>query len=114
MVAAYNDHLAVAGGLRAAEAVVLALDDERRHVGAVELVLDVTSRCGATSGKARQSTPAEPVAAAVRQATRAPDERPPVTSANPASASPRSCSTTAVHAASRWWAGAGDRRPATR
>ena len=38
------------------------------------------------SGNARQSTPIAPVASAVRQATRAPDERPPATSGRPPSA----------------------------
>ena len=66
---------------------------------------------GGWTGNARQSTPTDPVAAAVRQATRAPAERPPVTSGRP----PRSsCSTTLVHAASSCAAGAGDLRPATR
>ena len=40
-------------------------------------------RRGGWSGKARQSTAAAPVAAAVRQATRAPDDRPPATSERP-------------------------------
>ena len=66
------------------------------------------------SGKARQSTPAAPVAPAVRQATRAPEERPPATSAGPRSSFARSCATTAVHAVSSCAAGAGERRPATR
>ena len=38
---------------------------------------------GGSSGKARQSTPAAPVAAAVRQATRPPEERPPVITGRP-------------------------------
>ena len=38
-------------------------------------------RRGGSSGKARQRTASAPVSAAVRQATRAPDERPPVTRA---------------------------------
>ena len=42
-------------------------------------------RRGGCSGNARHRTPAAPVAAAVRQATRAPDERPPATSGRPAS-----------------------------
>ena len=66
---------------------------------------------GGWTGKARHSTATAPAAAAVRHATRAPLERPPVTSGSP----PRSsCSTTASHAASSWCAGAGDFRPATR
>ena len=50
----------------------------------------------------------------MRQATRAPDDRPPVTSGSPARAPSRSSATTAVHAASSCAAGAGERRPATR
>ena len=73
-----------------------------------------TCPSGATSGNARQSTPAAPVAAAVRHATRAPAERPPVTTGSDASGPARSCSSTAIQAASRWCAGAGERRPATR
>ena len=45
-------------------------------------------RRGGCNGNARQSTPTAPVAVAVRQATRAPAERPPVTSGRPRS-SPR-------------------------
>ena len=71
-------------------------------------------RRGGSSGKARQTTPIAPVAAAVRHATRAPDERPPATSGSPASAPRAGASTTAIHAASSWCAGAGVRRPATR
>ena len=50
---------------------------------------------------------------ALRQATRAPEERPPVTSGRAASSPSRSRSTAASQAASSWWAGAGERRPAT-
>jgi hypothetical protein len=71
-------------------------------------------RRGGRSGNARHSTPAAAVAVNVRQATRAPDERPPVTSGSPASAPARSSSTTDVQAVSSWCAGAGERRPATR
>ena len=42
------------------------------------------ARRGGSSGKARQTTPIAPVAAAVRHATRAPEDRPPVTSGRPA------------------------------
>ena len=45
--------------------------------------LGASARPGGRSGNARQSTPAAPVAAAVRQATRAPDDRPPVRSGSP-------------------------------
>ena len=72
------------------------------------------ARWGGVRGKARHSTPIEPVAAAVRQATRAPIERPPVTSGMPASCAAPSRATTAVHASSRCGAGGGARRPATR
>ena len=44
---------------------------------------------GGWTGKARQSTPAAYVTAAVRQATRAPAERPPVIRGSPANTSPR-------------------------
>ena len=73
-----------------------------------------SGRPGGCSGNARQSTPIAPVAAAVRHATRAPDERPPAISGSPRSSPASSCSTTAVQAASSWCAGAGERRPATR
>ena len=68
---------------------------------------------GGWTGNARQSTATASAAAAVRQATRAPEERPPATSGSPASSSPRRCSTTASQAVSSWCAGAGERRPAT-
>ena len=54
-----------------------------------------------------------PTASAVRQATRAPELRPPVTTGRPGTR-PRSCWTTAVQAASSCAAGAGARRPASR
>ena len=66
------------------------------------------------SGKARQITPIAPVASTVRHATRPPSDRPPATRRRSASGPARSCSTTAVHAASSCRAGAGLRRPATR
>ena len=69
---------------------------------------------GGWTGKARQSTPAAYVSAAVRQATRAPDERPPVISGSPAKTSPRRWSTTTSHASSSCFAGAADLRPFTR
>jgi hypothetical protein len=59
------------------------------------------ARWGGVSGKARHITPIDPVAAAVRQATRAPMERPPVTTAMPASCAAPNRATTAVHASSR-------------
>ena len=71
-------------------------------------------RRGGTSGNARHSTPAAPVAPAVRHATRAPEDRPPVTTSTPASGPARRSPSTAVHAASSCFAGAGERRPATR
>ena len=71
-------------------------------------------RCGGTSGNARHSTPAAPVAPAVRHATRAPEERPPVTTCSPRSGPAAQSASTAVHAASSCCAGAGERRPATR
>ena len=43
---------------------------------------------GGCSGNARQSTPVAPVAPAVRQATRAPEERPPTSSGRPSQRSP--------------------------
>ena len=83
-----------------------------RHLDGVELGEPALggfppARRGGTSGNARQSTPAAPVASAVRHATRAPDERPPATSGESPSTSARNCSTTAIHAASSWCAGAG-------
>jgi hypothetical protein len=66
---------------------------------------------GATSGKARHSTAAAPACEAVRQATRAPDERPPASTRAPSSGRAAS---TASHAASSCLAGAALRRPATR
>ena len=71
-------------------------------------------RRGGTSGNARQRTPIASVASAVRQATRAPSERPPTINGTPRSWLSRRSSTTAVHAASSCFAGAGERRPATR
>ena len=55
-----------------------------------------------------------PAGAAVRHATRAPAERPPQTSARPASSSARSRSITAIQALSSRAAGGEERRPATR
>ncbi len=55
---------------------------------------------GGRSGKASATTPAAPVAAAVRQATRPPLLRPPVTTAKPGQES-RSAPTTVTHASSR-------------
>ena len=48
--------------------------------------LGASGRPGGRSGNARHTTPTGPVVAAVRQATRAPDERPPVRSGRPSSA----------------------------
>ncbi len=72
------------------------------------------ARGGGWSGKARHSTPADPVCAAVRQATRAPAERPPVTSGTPASFPEASSSTTAAHASSSLVGTGPDFFPATR
>ena len=47
----------------------------------------------------------------MRQATRAPDDRPPTTSGSSWNQSARSASITAVHATSRLAAGGGERRP---
>src|SRR5205823_7047351 len=69
-----------------------------------------SGRPGGCSGNARQSTAAAPSAAEVRQATRAPEERPPAISGT----SKASCPTTEIQAASSCAAGAGLRRPATR
>ena len=73
-----------------------------------------SGRPGGCSGNARQRTAPAPVAVAVRQATRAPDERPPEISSRPLNGPSLRCSITAIHAASSWGAGAGDLRPATR
>ena len=56
------------------------------------------------------------VAVAVRQATRAPEERPPLSNGRPASGAPApavSAACTASHASSSFGAGGADRRPAT-
>ena len=74
-------------------------------------VADAPERRGGCSGKARQSTPTAPVASAVRQATRAPRERPPTTSANPRSSPASRWSTTAVQAASSWCGRSGSASP---
>ena len=100
----------------ASRTVLVALHDERRDRHGVELV---QARLLRPPGRVRPGTrgtalPTAPVAPAVRQATRAPAERPPTISGRPAEASARRCSATAVHAASSWCAGAGLRRPATR
>ena len=58
-------------------------------------------RGGGCNGKARESTPTTPVASAVRQATRAPNDRPPTTSDKPRSSPACKWSITAVQAASR-------------
>jgi hypothetical protein len=113
-----DDAPALAGG-RHPEAIALALHHEHRDLDRVELVLATggrraAERPGGCSGKARHRTPTAPVAAAVRQATRAPDERPPVTKARPDSSSPDSASRTAVQAASSSAARGVERRPATR
>ena len=73
------------------------------------------ARAGGCSGNARQSTPTAPTAAAVRQATRAPEERPPASSGRPVSGPARSCSATAdPRRVELVRAGAAERRPATR
>ena len=98
----------------------LALDDKHGHGDRIELVEAVRTRSpdavrpGGWSGKARQSTPTAPVSADMRQATRAPDERPPQMSGRPRNDSIRSRSIAAHHAASSCLAGAGERLPATR
>ena len=71
-------------------------------------------RRGGRSGNARQSTPVASTSPAVRQATRAPDERPPAISSCSLPSSTRSHWTTSTQAASSCRAGAGERRPATR
>ena len=72
------------------------------------------ARPGGCSGKARQTTPTAPAGPAVRQATRAPDERPPKISGRSPSAPARRPSTIASQAASSWAAGGVERFPATR
>ena len=99
-------------------AVADALHDEHGHGHRLELGQPRRARLGGVawggcSGKARQTTPAAPVAAAVRHATRAPDERPPVITRQAWSGPPpRSLASTAVHASSRCGAAAADLRPA--
>src|SRR6059058_617745 len=67
---------------------------------------DFSGRLGGTSGKARHTTPAAPHTVAVRQATRAPLLRPPVTSGGSAKRA-RKAATTVIHASSSRGAGAG-------
>src|SRR5439155_26381030 len=106
---------AVWPGGRNREGVVFALNNERGDADAIEF-------CDAAflgvargwSGNARQRMATEFVSAAVREATRAPDERPPVRIGRPRSGPARSCRTTDAHAASSCRAGAGLRLPATR
>ena len=67
------------------ERVALALDHQRRHATASSsAAYSERGRPGGWSGKARQSTPTAR-SPAVRQATRAPEERPPATSGSPSS-----------------------------
>ena len=76
-------------GGRHPEAVAAALDDEDGHVDLLELgEARLLGRPGGWSGNARQRTPLAFVAAAVRHATRAPAERPPVTSGRPSIGQP--------------------------
>ena len=69
-------------------------------------------RAGAP-GRRGRARPTASTAAAVRQATRAPMERPPAISGSPASSPVPRCSITAIQAASSCRGGAGARRPAT-
>ena len=93
-------------GRRHPERIPRALHDERRDGDGVEL--GESARRGSGSGAARAAgagtrgrgrrRPRSP--AAVRQATRAPDDRPPTIRGSPRSSAPARCSTTAVQAAS--------------
>ena len=100
------------------ERVALALHDERRDLNRVQLRQSALGGIVALAGRMQWEGEAQdataPTSAEVRQATRAPADRPPVMIGSPSSASSRNCSRTAVQAASSWRAGAGLRRPATR
>ncbi len=119
VVALHGDDVALRARRRHAERVAYALHDERGNGERSEL-REPRRRGGLTlparrpQGKREAEDAAARVAAAVRQATRAPDERPPATSGPPPSSTRISCSTIAIHAVSSWCAGAGERRPATR
>ena len=110
------------GGRRHPEPVSAALDDERRdgdrrraRAGGSAVVWPTDARRGGSSGK-REAENGDRAALgpAVRQATRAPDERPPKISGRPASSRSAIRAVTASQAASSWRAGAAERRPATR
>ena len=103
-------HLANWARWRHPEPVALALDDEGRHRYGVELGETALRRLAAArrlERDARQSTATAPVSSTVRQATRAPIERPPTMSGRPASSRSRSCSTTATQAVFSCGAGPG-------
>ena len=75
---------------------------------------DFSGLPGGCTGNARHSTATACPSADVRHATLAPDERPPNTSGRSWNHASDSSSTTASHAVSSCFAGAGARRPATR
>ena len=105
MVARNLDHDAALAAGRHAEGVPRSLHHERRHLHGVELGepgggRGPPARRGGCSGNARQSTATASLCAAVRQATLAPEERPPAMSGSPRSGPPRRWSATAFQAAS--------------
>ncbi len=120
MITGHEHDLPALRGRRDAEAVSLALDDERRDLDRVELGETAhRSRAAAPLRRHEREGEAEDAGRAGRlgRATGHPrargaaagDEREPVKRAPS-----RSCATTAVHAVSSWCAGAWLRRPATR
>jgi hypothetical protein len=109
--AADHGDLAQAGRRRHAEAVALALDHEDGHGHAVALLLArFARRRDEREGEAEDAHGADRLRGG--HATRAPDERPPVTTGRRARGPARSCSTAGIHAWSRRWAAGVDRRPA--
>ena len=95
----------------------LTLHDQRRdrhriELGQAALAADRSGPARRQQGKRKAQDPDRAgLPPTVRQATRAPRDRPPTTSGRPRSSPSRRWSTTAVHAASSWRAGAGERAP---
>ena len=110
-------HLALRPGRRDPERVARALDDEHRDGDGLELG-QAARRVARASRRPEREREAEDARGAGGRGRAAGDPRARGAAAGddrqPSSRSARSCSRTAVQAASSWWAGAGERRPATR
>ena len=110
-----DHHLDPGPGGRHPERVPVAVDHQGRQPGrAARRPGTAPAGPAGAAGRPARRRRRRPTARAVRQATRAPLDRPPTTSGDarvPGAAGPAS---TAVHASSRCPAGAGARRPATR